>query len=96
MRLNLLKLAVIMFAACPLSGMAQKWNFGIEVGYVANTLAVEEYESTARNGFKFGVDAEYTLGNHISFESGLAYIRKGATTCGDNMWSSRISSIKFA
>lgn len=96
MRLNLLKLAVIMFAACPLSSMAQKWNFGVEAGYVNNTLAVEEYESTARNGFKFGVNAEYTLSNNVSFESGLSYIRKGATTSGDNMWSSRISSIKFA
>ena len=96
MRLNLLKLAVIMFAAYPLSSMAQKWNFGVEAGYVNNTLAVEEYESTARNGFKFGVNAEYTLSNNVSFESGLSYIRKGATTSGDNMWSSRISSIKFA
>lgn len=85
-----------MFAACPLSSMAQKWNFGVEAGYVNNTLAVEEYESTARNGFKFGVNAEYTLSNNVSFESGLSYIRKGATTSGDNMWSSRISSIKFA
>ncbi|MDE6562266.1 MAG: PorT family protein [Muribaculaceae bacterium] len=66
MRLNLLKLAVIMFAACPLSTMAQKWNFGVEAGYVNNTLAVEEYESTARNGFKFGVNAEYTLSNNVS------------------------------
>ena len=92
MRLNLLKLAVIMFAAYPLSSMAQKWNFGVEAGYVNNTLAVEEYESTARNGFKFGVNAEYTLSNNVSFESGLSYIRKGATTSGDNMWNYRSSS----
>ncbi len=32
----------------------------------------------------------------MSFESGLTYIRKGATTSGDNMLSQRISSIKFA
>ena len=91
MRLNLLKLALIMFVVCVLSGIAQKWNFGVEAGYVANTLAVEEYESTARNGFKFRVDAEYILGNHISFESGITYIRKGATASGDNMWSYRSS-----
>ncbi len=80
----------------PVSVSAQKWNFGVEAGYVNNTLAVEEYESTARNGFKFGTNAEFTLSNHISFESGLAYIRKGATTSGDNILSKRISSIKFA
>ena len=96
MKFNLLKLAVIIFAACPLSCMAQKWNFGVEAGYVNNTLAVEEYASTHRNGFKFGANAEYTLRNHISFESGLAYVRKGATTSGDNMLNTGISSIKFA
>ena len=96
MKHALLKLALAFLLAFPLSGHAQAWNFGVEAGYVNNTLAVEEYESTARNGFKFGVNAEYILRNHISFESGLAYIRKGATTSGDNMWSSRISSIKFA
>ncbi len=98
MRHPLLKLALALafLLAFPLSGHAQAWNFGVEAGYVNNTLAVEEYESTARNGFKFGVNAVYTLGNHVSFESGLAYIRKGATTSGDNMWSSRVSSIKFA
>lgn len=96
MKHSLLKLAIACLLAFPLRGHAQAWNYGVEAGYVNNTLAVEEYESTARNGFKFGVNAEYTLANHISFESGLAYIRKGATTSGDNMWSSRISSIKFA
>ncbi|MDE6561790.1 MAG: PorT family protein [Muribaculaceae bacterium] len=96
MKHSLLKMAVATLVAFPLNGLAQGWNFGAEAGYVNNTLAVEEYESTARNGFKIGVNAEYTLSNHISFESGLAYIRKGATTSGDNMGYVRISSIKFA
>ena len=96
MKHTLLKLALAYLLTFPFSGHAQGWNFGVEAGYVNNTLAVEEYESTARNGFKFGVNAEYTLSNNVSFESGLSYIRKGATTSGDNMWSSRISSIKFA
>lgn len=85
-----------MLFMAPLNLNAQKWNFGVEVGYVNNALAVEEYKSTSRNGFKFGAVAEFTLSNHISFESGLAYIRKGATITGDNILSSRISSIKFA
>ncbi len=88
-------LLAMLFMA-PVSVFAQKWNFGVEAGYVNNTLAVEEYESNARNGFKFGANAEFTLINHISFESGLAYIRKGATTSGNNMGYVRISSIKFA
>ncbi len=92
----LFKIMVTLLIMVPVSSFAQKWNFGIEAGYVNNTLAVEEYKSTARNGFKFGANAEFTLSNHISFESGVAYIRKGATTSGDNMRSQRISSIKFA
>lgn len=85
-----------MLLTLPLCANAQTWNFGIEAGYVNNTLAVDEYKSTARNGFKIGADAEYTLRNHLSFESGLSYIRKGATVSGKNILSSRISSIKFS
>lgn len=96
MRSNLKKLVLIALASCSLNCMAQTWNFGVEAGYVNNTLAVDEYKSTSRNGYKYGAIAEYTLSNNISFESGLMYIRKGATTYGENMLSSRISSIKFA
>ncbi len=96
MKRHLYKTMLALVVIMPVNAFAQKWNFGIEAGYVKNTLAVEEYESTARNGFKFRANAEFTLSNHIAFESGLAYIRKGATTSGDNMLSQRISSIKFA
>ncbi len=96
MKRLLFKIMLGLLFMMPVSVFAQKWNFGVDAGYVNNTLAVEEYESTARNGFKFGANAEFTLSNHISFESGLAYIRKGATTSGNNMLSQRISSIKFA
>lgn len=96
MKPNLLKLAVIIFAACPLSSMAQKWNFGVEAGYINNTLAVKEYKSSSRNGFKVGANAEFTLRNYISFEAGLAYIRKGAKITGDKIGYTDINSIKFA
>ena len=76
--------------------MAQSWNFGIEAGYVNNTLNVNEYKATARSGFRFGLDAEYQLANNICLESVLAYIRKGATTSGKNLLGTEISSIKFA
>lgn len=93
---NFLKTAALALAVLPFDCAAQTWNFGLEAGYVNNTLAVNEYESAARNGFRVGAIAEYTLPNLISFESGLAYIRKGATTSGTNMSYARISSIKFA
>ena len=96
MKSGFLKMAVIALAASPLNSWAQSWNIGAEAGYVNNTLAVDEYDSSARSGFKFGVNAEYALVNNISFETGLAYIRKGATTRGDNMNNTRISRIKFA
>ncbi len=92
----LFKTLLAMLFMLPFSVSAQRWNFGVDAGYVNNTLSVEEYESTARNGFKFGANAEFTLSNHISFESGLTYIRKAATTSGNNMLSQRIISIKFA
>lgn len=84
------------FMALPLSVGAQSWNFGAEAGYVSNTLAVSEYESSARSGFKVGADAVLTLPGRVVFESGLAYVRKGATTCGKNMFGSAVSSVKFA
>lgn len=76
--------------------MAQSWNFGIEAGYVNNTLNVIDYKATARSGFRFGLDAEYQLANNICLESGLTYIRKGATTSGKNLLGTGINSIKFA
>lgn len=96
MRSNLLTLILIALAIWPSTGHARGLNFGIEAGYVNNTLSVDEYESTARNGFKFGANVEYTFGNRVTLESGLAYIRKGATTRGENMNSAAISAIKFA
>ncbi len=96
MKQLLLKSILALMLAVPFGAKAQSWNFGIEAGYVNNTLAVDEYESSSRSGFKVGADAELTLANHLSFESGLAYIRKGATITGDNIHSARISSIKFA
>ena len=96
MKSNFLTAIVIALAIWPLSGHARGWNLGVEAGYVSNTLSVDEYKSTARNGFKFGLDAEYTFGNRVALESGVAYIRKGATTTGENMNSAAISAIKFA
>lgn len=96
MKQLLLKSGLAMLLALPLYANAQSWNFGVEAGYVSNTLAVDEYKSTSGNGFKVGADAELTLPNHLSFESGLAYIRKGATITGENIHSARIISIKFA
>ncbi len=75
---------------------AQNWNFGAEAGYVRNTLALEDYNATPRNGFKFGAFAEYTLNNAIALEAGLAYVRKGATVSGHNINFNRLSSVKLA
>ena len=69
----------------PLCINAQTWNFGIEAGYVNSTLSVCDNSATSKGGFKFGANAEFMLRNNISFESGLSYIRKGATVTGHNM-----------
>lgn len=96
MRLKFIMPALLLLAAFPLSGVAQKWNFGVEAGYVNSTLAVDEYDVSGRSGFKVGANAELTLRNNVSFESGLSYIRKGAKIEGDKIGYTSISSIKFA
>lgn len=58
---HFISLFLIALFAIPADIMAQSWNFGIEAGYVNNTLDVSEYKATARSGFKFGLDAEYQL-----------------------------------
>lgn len=93
---HFISLFLIVLFAIPADIMAQSWNFGIEAGYVNNTLDVSEYKATARSSFKFGLDAEYQLANKICLESGLAYIRKGATTSGIRLSGTEINSIKFA
>lgn len=93
---HFISLFLIALFAIPANIMAQSWNFGVEAGYVNNTLAVSEYHSKARSGFKFGIDAGYQLSNKICFDSALAYIRKGATTSGNQMLGSEIYSIKFS
>ena len=80
----------------PLCINAQTWNFGIEAGYVNSALSVCDNSATSKGGFKFGANAEFMLRNNISFESGLSYIRKGATVTGHNMMNTVISSIRFA
>ncbi len=80
----------------PLCIKAQTWNFGVEAGYVNSDLSVCEGSAKSRNGFKFGADAEFTLRNNISLESGLSFTRKGAAVTGRKMMNTAISSIKFA
>lgn len=93
---HLITIILIALFAVPADIMAQSWNFGIEAGYVNNTLDVSEYKATSRSGFKFGLDAEYQLANKICLEAGLAYIRKGATTSGIRLSGTEINAIKFA
>lgn len=80
----------------PFGIKAQSWNYGLEAGYVNSDLSVCDKSATSRSGFKFGANAEFTLRNSISFESGLSYIRKGAIVTGNNMMNTAISSIRFA
>lgn len=48
---HLITIILIALFAAPADIMAQSWNFGIEAGYVNNTLDVSEYKATARSGF---------------------------------------------
>lgn len=80
----------------PFGIKAQSWNYGLEAGYVNSDLSVCDKSATSSSGFKFGANAEFTLRNSISFESGLSYIRKGAIVTGNNMMNTAIRSIRFA
>ena len=89
-------LLVVIVIIIPFGIKAQSWNFGLEAGYVNSDLSVCDNSATSRSGFKFGANAEFTLRNNISFESGLSYIRKGATVRGLNKMNTAVTSIKFA
>lgn len=89
-------LSSFLLLAASFSANAQSWNFGIEAGYVNSTLSVSDGSAKSRNGFKVGADAEFTLRNNLSFESGLFYIRKGATIKGETLMNTTISSVKFS
>lgn len=94
--MKLFRILQITMLALPAVAHAQSWNFGVEAGYVHNDLAVEQYKAKGRNGFKVGADAELTLPNRITFESGLAFIRKGGETSGKDMFGSEVTAVKFA
>lgn len=94
MKINIILLTIVIII--PFGIKAQSWNFGLEAGYVNSDLSVCDNSATSRSGFKFGANAEFTLRNSISFESGLSYIRKGAIVTGHNMMNTAISSIRFA
>lgn len=96
MKYLLFKTMLAILFMMPVSVLAQKCNFGFEAGYVNNTLAVEDYESTSRNGFKIGANAEYSLRNDISFELGVAYVRKGADLLINYRNFIKIYSIQFS
>ena len=96
MRQGFRVLLLIAILIAPFRINARTWNFGIEAGYVNSDLAVSEYSAKSRNGFKLGANAEFTLSNSISLESGLSFIRKGATVAGHNMMNTGVSAIRFA
>lgn len=96
MKQLLFRLAMALMLMVPVCATAQKWNVGIEAGYLRNTLASKECEASARNGFKFGANVAHSLKNAITLESGLSYQRKGASISGENLSNRKIISIKFA
>ena len=93
---QIIRILLTIVIIIPFGIKAQSWNYGLEAGYVNSDLSVCDNSATSRSGFKFGANAEFTLRNSISFESGLSYIRKGAIVTGHNMMNTAISSIRFA
>lgn len=96
MKQNFIAFLLAAILIIPFGIKAQTWNFGVEAGYVNSDLSVSESSAKSRNGFKFGANAEFTLRNNLSLESGVSIIRKGATVTGHNMMNTAVSSIKFA
>lgn len=94
--MNKSNLLIALLAAAPFGLNAQTWNFGVDAGYVRNTMSVSEGKAFARNGFKFGANAEFTLQNHLAFESGIDFIRKGATVTGSHMYGKNVTKVDYA
>ncbi len=91
---KLLFTLLLIFASCVCN--AQKLNYGVEIGYLNNRLAVDEYSSTAKNGFLVGGVINLSLRNNISLESGLSFVRKAGEISGNKLLGTRISHIKFS
>ncbi len=75
---------------------AQKFNYGVEIGYLNNRLAVSEYTSTSKSGFLIGGIINLSLRNNISFESGISFVRKAGEISGDKLLGTRLALIKFS
>lgn len=84
----------LIFACCVCN--AQKFNYGVEIGYLNNRLAVDEYRSKAKSGFLAGALVEMDIINVISIESGLSFVRRAGEITGDNILGTKISKIKYS
>lgn len=91
---KLLCTLLLIFVHCMCN--AQRLNYGVEIGYLNNRLAVNEYSSKSKNGFLIGGVIDLTLKNNISFESGISFVRKSGEISGDKLLGTEISHIKFS
>ena len=80
----------------PFCANTRNWNFGVEAGYLTNTMSVKEYKATARNGFRVGANAEYSFANQVTLTSGIDYLRKGVSVNGTKLLYTRISRVKLS
>lgn len=91
---KLLCIICLIFAHCICN--AQKLSYGVEVGYLNNRLAVNEYSSKSKSGFLIGGVVNLSLRNDITFESGISFVRKAGDISGNKLLGTDVSRIKFS
>lgn len=91
-----------LFAILTAFGLSQhayaQWSYGVEAGFIRNKFHIstnEHLQLDSHDGFKFGGVVEYTLKNHVSFESGLSFLRRGGKVHGKNLNYTAIDDIEF-
>lgn len=53
-------------------------GYGLEAGYVSNSIASSDLDSKYKAGFAVGLVLDYTLSNNVLLETGLSYQKKGS------------------
>lgn len=86
-------IVILLFSLCCSVCCCQKWNYGVEFGYIHNTFHTTKLKGTGKSGFRIGGILNYNFKNNVLLESGIAYERKGGTLKSNDIASQQITKV---
>ena len=84
-------IVILLFSLCCSVCYGQKWNYGVEFGYIHNTFHTSILKGTGKSGFRVGGILNYNFKNNVLLESGIAYERKGGSLKSNNIASQQVT-----